>query len=883
MNKFVGLALMLPLMLVDVVAAEPDAAASGRVLLGDLNCVACHAAAFPSRAIAAKQGPRLADIGSRVSAGWLVRYLLAPHEAMPGTTMPDLLHGLPDAERGAAAEQLVHFLLAPRPVAFQPQVPDRAAVERGDKLYHRVGCVACHAPQDGAVLAGVPFPDLAEKWSCDGLRHFLLDPLATRPSGRMPAMGLSEREAGDIAQYLLRGTRIPAALEVEMHRGRMSSFEDIAGAELICSAATSGFSLEVAGRERDTALHFCGWLNVEQAGDYAFFLTGTGGTRIAIEGQWLAGNDTWDSEQVELRTTAHLEPGWHAIAVECFPRGRKDPSLLVEWEGPGITREAIPATRLRRTQAPVAEPARFVVDAAKAESGRLRYAQLGCASCHEATRAGVPAPALSVARSGTGCLADRVPAGLPDYRLDSVRREQLSAALAVLRAGDTEAQSPAQRVDQTMTAFRCYACHARDGHGGVTAARSAYFTSNAEDAGDEGRLPPTLDGIGDRLRPAWLATVLAMGVRIRPYLNARMPQFGAANVGHLAELFVTLDRQGQPPTPGSEPIDELREAGRKLVGTEGLSCIACHRFNRQPAHALQMLDLITVPERLNEDWFRRFLRDPNHFHPGTRMPMLWPGGMSLLPTVLKGSTDRQHAALWAYLSDGQKAKFPEGLSRTNMEIVIGGEPVIYRGKLWEAGYRGIAVGYPGAVNVAFDAEEMRLALLWRGRFLDASPHWSVAGMGLIHPLGGDVVVMPHGPATAQLADPAAPWPAESSRSLGFTFQGYWLDGQKRPTLRYALRGTIFEDRADPLPEGAITGLHRTLTATGDALPGLHLRVAVGRLESTGPQTWRLNQVLTVRVGPAEGAFVRGSGDHQELLLPLVFRDGSGRAEIDYQW
>lgn len=879
MNPFVGLLLMLPL-LVPAIAAEQDVAAHGRVLLGELNCTACHANTQTS-GVTPKPGPRLADLGSRVDAGWVRRYLAAPHETMPGTTMPDLLHGLPANERTVVADHLTHFLLAERSAEFRRTLPDRAAVARGEALYRRVGCVACHAPQDGSPLAGSPLPQMADKWSLDGLRRFLLDPLATRPAGRMPAMGLSEREATDIAQYLLRDTRVPAPLEVDVRRGRMRSFDDIASAELIRSTATNGFSLQDVGGDRGAALHFRGFLQVEQPGAYTFHLTATGGTRLALRGQWLTGNDTWDQQQVALQTTTHLDAGWHAIAVEFIARGKKDPALLVEWQGPGVARAVIPATRLRSEREAVAEPTPFVVDAAKVESGRARYVQLGCASCHEAQKPGLAAPTLASVQSERGCLAEQVPAGLPRYHLDSTQRAALASALAT--PSPLAPPTTTQQLAHTLTTFNCYACHVRDGRGGVTAERSAYFTSTADDAGDEGRLPPSLDGVGDRVRPTWLAKVLEQGARVRPYLDTRMPQFGAANVGHLTGLFVAIDRQGQAPQPGTEPLDDLREAGRKLTGTEGLSCIACHRFNRQPAHTMQMLDLTTVPERLHEDWFRRFLRDPNRFHPGTRMPALWPGGQSLLPTVLGGDTDRQHAALWTYLADGSRAKFPAGLSRTNMELVVGGEPVLYRGKMWEAGFRAIATGHPGGLNVAFDAEDLRLALLWRGRFLDASPHWSVSGMGRIRPLGTDVVVFPHGPALALLADAATPWPEAAVKALGHRFQGYHLDAQKRPTLLYAFRDLAITDRIDPSADGAKPGLHRTLTATGPVLVGLHLRAAVGTLTATGPQTWRLDQTLTLRIGAETAAIVRGAGDKQELLLPIVIRDGKGQVEVDYEW
>ena len=52
-----------------------------------------------------------------------------------------------------------------------------------------------------------------------------------------------------------------------------------------------------------------------------------------------------------------------------------------------------------------------------------------------------------------------------------------------------------------MTALNCYACHRRDETGGVIRERDPFFTANSPDLGDEGRIPPLLTGVGDKLRP----------------------------------------------------------------------------------------------------------------------------------------------------------------------------------------------------------------------------------------------------------------------------------------------------------------------------------------------------------------------------------------------
>ena len=69
------------------------------------------------------------------------------------------------------------------------------------------------------------------------------------------------------------------------------------------------------------------------------------------------------------------------------------------------------------------------------------------------------------------------------------------------------------------------------------------------------------------------------------------------------------------------------------------------------------------------------------------------------------------------------------------------EPIIYRNFIEGAGVRAIGVGYPEEINLAFDANNMRLAMIWRGSFMDASRHWTGRGQGFEPPLGDDIITL----------------------------------------------------------------------------------------------------------------------------------------------
>ena len=63
--------------------------------------------------------------------------------------------------------------------------------------------------------------------------------------------------------------------------------------------------------------------------------------------------------------------------------------------------------------------------------------------------------------------------------------------------------------------------------GGPEPGRNPYFITTGDDLGEEGRLPPHLSDAKAKLRKDWLVNVLGNGTKVRPYMQTRMPVFGA--------------------------------------------------------------------------------------------------------------------------------------------------------------------------------------------------------------------------------------------------------------------------------------------------------------------------------------------------------------------
>ena len=226
----------------------------GRLLLGELNCAACHDPGAAAARLFSKQSPFLGEVGARVTPEYLRAFLAAPQKVKPATPMPDLLHHLPPDQRETTVEDLVHFLVSlGGPMGQAAKMPNPKVLDRGKALYHTVGCVACHQPFEPAPKhkidpnappadeepdkaaplksrVFVPLGNLPLKTTPQALALFLANPLHVRPSGRMPSLGLTAEEARAIAAYLLRdqaGKEKPAPPAFLLDATRASGARDL--------------------------------------------------------------------------------------------------------------------------------------------------------------------------------------------------------------------------------------------------------------------------------------------------------------------------------------------------------------------------------------------------------------------------------------------------------------------------------------------------------------------------------------------------------------------------------------------------------------------------------------------------------------------------------
>lgn len=804
----------------------------GRFLFEELACIRCHrpaqegggaqrggeeknappasAAALLAQSLADRSGPKLTNLGRRVYAGWLDRWLDNPQKLRPQAAMPRLFgeDAVGQAERYALIQFFLQQAGPPLPQFRPPLLANnewKQSIHRGQTLFFVTGCAACHQeqkaaekneeeeardplrPEDslyglGTSAGAAPkyvLGSLGSKTRPEVLAEYLRNPLALHPSGRMPQMQLQPQEATDLARFLCleRDDSIPADLP---------PLPSLAPQKL-----------------------------------------------FALHGQ-------------------RLPDGWEQLPAE------------KQWGA----------------------------------AGEMLLTAKGCVNCHEIEIHGKPLPARIavplervLAARQPGCLSEQPnPGREPRYALTPEQRQALQA---FLRDGGqvSTARSPAYRARVALRRYGCLNCHVRDGEGGIPnpLAERMRLLEKAENADDI--RPPVLTGIGHKARRSWLQAVLLEGQRARPWMQLRMPQYGADHVGTLPDALPRLE--GMPPDDEVRKVPlstELIAQGRQIIGKSGLGCISCHDISGIANPGTRGPDLATIQQRVRYDWYERWLHQPLRMAPGTRMPQAFVDGQSTLKTAFGGNPQAQAQAMWAYLSLGPGLPLPEGLEPPKgLILAVRERPELLRTFLPETGARAIAIGYPQGVHLAFSAEQCRLVYAWSGNFLDASPVWNNRGgapaklLGPkfwtappVHPWGWTSSGAEPPPFEKRLHDPAwgAPLPQEPPRVYSgprlVRFDGYSLDAQGRPAFRYAIQTEAgnkeevhITETPAPLRSAVATGLARQFH--WDAPP----QGTLWFLAATASGPPRVQETATGRIRPwnvsSEGAELAATG--WRVLLP----------------
>lgn len=286
------------------------------------------------------------------------------------------------------------------------------------------------------------------------------------------------------------------------------------------------------------------------------------------------------------------------------------------------------------------------IDETILKKGRTLVQNSGCLNCHSLDLqnqfASKPLAALAAASWTAGCVADAPAEGskAPKYALDEASRKALRAFAGTDRASLAR-HTAADFLERQSHALNCRECHGKfDGF-------------------------PTWELLGGKLKPEWASKFIsgAETWKPRPWLESRMPAFPAF-AENLGTGLATLHGFGPKSAPDTDTDAELAKTGIKLVSANGgFACVSCHSvgsFGATQVFEAPGINLAHSFQRLQPDFFRRWLRNPPSIDSNTKMPAYFDEeGKSALADVLEGDGPKTIRAVWEYLRLEDKMPTPE--------------------------------------------------------------------------------------------------------------------------------------------------------------------------------------------------------------------------------
>ena len=183
-------------------------------------------------------------------------------------------------------------------------------------------------------------------------------PLKLTESTRLKARTiLKNGRSSGVAEYYFRKLRPLEPVPVddaapglayacyEGHFQKLPNFDEL---EAVADGIAGTFDLGTRKRDDDFAMTFTGYVEVPADGTYTFYLSSDDGSKLLIGSELVVDNDGLHAAS-EKSGQVILKTGKHPIRVEFFQAagGR---ALQVSYEGPSVTKQAIPASALWRAQ-----------------------------------------------------------------------------------------------------------------------------------------------------------------------------------------------------------------------------------------------------------------------------------------------------------------------------------------------------------------------------------------------------------------------------------------------------------------------------------------------------------------------------------------------------
>lgn len=544
----------------------------GRQVINKAGCYGCHRIGYEAFEDLPRIGPDLRKVASKIEPAFASKWIEAPREFRPTTWMPHFFYAeniageANLARQRAEIEAIVDFLWD---ISDRPEYPAAPAgnSERGEKLFYEVGCAGCHLVDSEAV------------------REDYLDSLYSLHGPNLAGVG-SKTSAGWLYAWIKDPKQYRE--DTAMPNLRLSDREAADIVAFLGEQRQEGFDslerepVDPAYRQELVESYFRTTMTIEQSQARA--------TAMSAEEQ-----SVYLGEQTVAKYgcfSCHAIHGYEdmkPIGVELTEEASKPLHLFDFGHQHDLTHshEAWLGQKIQH-------PRSF-------DHGKelvLNYDEL--------------------ARMPDFGFSDRE----RDVVLANVLGFTKESVLTERKAGQGERGEKLAAGRKLVTRYNCQGCHKIEGKGHAI---KPFLL-------DENNLPPDLASLGHRVQSGWLFDFLGdpSTVQTRPWLQARMPTFDFSDeeANSLVEYFAVADGRHAFSYPPEDGPERERVVGEQVFNM--LQCAKCHPSGPGAAAASGAADAELAPSlllaraRLRHDWVPAWIKDPQSFVPGTKMPTNFP-------------------------------------------------------------------------------------------------------------------------------------------------------------------------------------------------------------------------------------------------------------------
>ena len=200
---------------------------------------------------------------------------------------------------------------------------------------------------------------------------------------------------------------------------------------------------------------------------------------------------------------------------------------------------------------------------------------------------------------------------------------------------------------------------------------------------------------------------------------------------------------------------------------------------------------------------------------------------------------------------------------------------------------------PEAAHYAWDMENGRLVMCWRGAFMNAEGAWHGRNAAVQEPAGTSILLAPPGHAVEVLSNRTIAWPLPEKREPNGMRHDQWRmhgverDAERRPMFWLKRDGIRVKEHIVPRLARGGTHLNRIFTVQTDEGRGdLYMRAAIAPLIDSGAgegrhRRWKIGSDRTIEIRGAD-SFVREDPNGIKELLVKVPLSFAGREDTEFE-